>query len=319
MTPEIQVLLATYNGAPFLPEQIESVLAQTYPNVTILARDDGSSDGTQDILRDYAERNPLRFRMVQDGDPTRHPKRNFERLMAASTAPYVAFCDQDDVWLTDKLQREMDAMLAAEAVAPSAAPLLVFTDLEVVATDLGTIAPSMWTAQGIPGQRTDNFACLLAQNVFTGCTGLLNRALVQQSLPIPESAVMHDWWVMLVAAAFGRLVSLPIATVRYRQHETNAVGAVKNVKRKLLPDLHAHSERRREWDMTEGNAHALLERFHNTLPPDKLLLTKAYIRCGESPSRVQRVTTLLRHGFFRDGTRMNLAILWYLWDKDNAR
>lgn len=319
MTPEIQVLLATYNGARFLHEQIESVLAQTYPNVTILARDDGSSDGTQEILRDYAEKKPERFRVLQDGDPTRHPKRNFESLMAASTAPYVAFCDQDDVWLTDKLQREMDAMLAAEAVAPSDAPVLIFTDLEVVAADLSTIATSMWAAQGIPGQRTDNFARLLAQNVFTGCTGLLNRALVQKSLPIPESAVMHDWWVMLVAAAFGKLVSLPIATVRYRQHESNAVGAVKEAKRKLLPDLHAHGERRREWDMTEGNAHALLERFRNTLPPDKLQLTTEYIRCSESPSRVQRVTTLLRYGFFREGARMNLAILWYLWDKDNAR
>ena len=315
--PVIEVVLATYNGERFLREQIESILAQTYPAVTVLASDDGSRDGTVAILREYAERLPDRFRLL-DGPPTGHPKRNFQRLLQASTAEYAALSDQDDIWIPEKLARTMAAMQLAERESGADTPILVFTDLELVDAGGSPMHTSFWQKQGIPGMER-RFNRLLAQNVFTGCTGLLNRALIDLACPVPEAAEMHDWWIMLTAAVFGRLVSLPMATVRYRQHESNAVGAAADAKVNLVPKFRQHGERRKEWEKTEGNARALLEQFDGTLPLDKRKLVEAYIRCGASAHRLVRVGTLVRYGFWRMSLRMNLAMLWYLWDMDAAK
>ena len=100
---EVEILLATYNGARFLREQIDSILAQDYGNIRVLARDDGSSDGTVEILHQYAKRFPGRFRVMPSSAPTGSAKNNFLLLMKASTADYVCFADQDDVWLPAKV------------------------------------------------------------------------------------------------------------------------------------------------------------------------------------------------------------------------
>src|SRR5271156_5979852 len=97
--PEVEVLLATYNGARFLREQLDSILAQDYGNFRVLARDDGSSDETVEILVQYAEDFPDRVRVMPAGIATGNPQSNFLLLMRASTAEYVCFADQDDVWL----------------------------------------------------------------------------------------------------------------------------------------------------------------------------------------------------------------------------
>jgi len=130
-SPLIQVLIATYNGARFIAQQIDSVLAQTYPNFTILASDDGSSDATLSILHDYAARYPERIRVLPSAK-TGNPKWNFMRLMEASTAPYVAFCDQDDVWLPNKLTLTMQTMQQLVARHGDKTPLLVFTALSMI-------------------------------------------------------------------------------------------------------------------------------------------------------------------------------------------
>ncbi len=318
-TPAIEVLLATYNGERFLRQQIDSILAQTYPNVTILASDDGSLDGTVAILQAYEERFPGRVRMLPGSAGTAHPKWNFMRLMQASTAPYVALSDQDDVWVPEKLAMSMAAMQSEEQRRGATTPVLVFTDAELVDENLQPLHPSFWQKQGIPGEETERLPRLLAQNVYTGCTGLLNRPLVERSLPIPQKAHMHDWWIMLVAAVFGRLVSIPHATVRYRQHGSNAVGAAEDIAYGLVPRFREHKLRRFEWEMTERQAEALLEQFGDALPRDKRATIEAYVRCETSPYRVVRVATLLRHGFLRKALRMNLGMLWYLWDMKAAK
>src|SRR5271154_4215562 len=102
-TPLVDVLLATFNGEPFLREQIDSILSQDYEDLSILARDDGSKDGTRGILNEYAEQFPGRFQMLPTGAPTGNAKQNFLELMKASSADYVCFSDQDDVWLPGKV------------------------------------------------------------------------------------------------------------------------------------------------------------------------------------------------------------------------
>jgi glycosyltransferase involved in cell wall biosynthesis len=130
--PEVEVLLATYNGARFLREQLDSIMAQDYGNIRVLARDDGSSDETIEILGQYAKKFPGCFRVMPAGSPTGSAKGNFLLLIKASTADYICFADQDDVWLPDKVSRTKQAMDQLESRWGTEVPLLVFTDLHVV-------------------------------------------------------------------------------------------------------------------------------------------------------------------------------------------
>jgi glycosyltransferase involved in cell wall biosynthesis len=127
--PEVEVLLATYNGARFLREQLDSIMAQDYGNIRVLARDDGSSDGTVEILDQYAKKFPGCFRVMPASAPTGTAKNDFLLLMKASTAEYICFADQDDVWLPDKVSRTKQAMDQLESRLGTKVPLLVFTDL----------------------------------------------------------------------------------------------------------------------------------------------------------------------------------------------
>jgi glycosyltransferase involved in cell wall biosynthesis len=221
----IDILLATYNGAAYLEEQLASIEAQTHPNWRLIARDDGSSDLTPEMLAAFRVRYPERVTILRDGEGNLGLVQNFSRLMEASTAPYATFCDQDDVWLAEKLSLCLERILELEVQHGSDKPLLVFTDLTVVDEELKVIHPSFWQYQGLRPERCNDLNRLLLQNVVTGCTALMNRSLVRKAGPLPRSAIVHDWWVALVAAGFGRSRSVSQPTVLYRQHPENRIGA----------------------------------------------------------------------------------------------
>ena len=315
----VQVLLATYNGERFLREQVDSLLAQTYQPLTILARDDGSSDGTVAILEDYAARFPQRFVVLAPGAPSGSAKANFLRLIAASSAPYLACADQDDVWLPEKIEHSMQVMRTLEATHSRDKPLLVFTDLTVVNENLEIVAPSMWAYQGIDPEKIHHFERLLFANVVTGCTMLFNQPLARLARSMPARASMHDWWVALLASAFGAAGYLPEQTVLYRQHGGNVLGATERIDAKGVPGWRSHGPRRVRWEQTEAQAEAMLELFGNKLDPAKAKLLAAYKQCEHSPNRFVRVWTFARYGFVMDRLRTNLGIAWYLWDMKFAK
>ncbi len=315
----IQVLLATYNGESFLQEQIDSILSQTYPDVTILARDDASRDSTRVILERNAATHPQRFMLMPPDTGTGNAKWNFMRLMQASTAPYVALADQDDVWLPDKLTASMHALRELEQQHGTATPLLIFSDLTVTDRDLKTVHPSFWAHQHIDADHINSLSHILAQNVVTGCTALMNRALLERSLRMPDAAFMHDWWIALTVAAFGRARALHGSTVLYRQHGKNVVGAAVHQKPNLIPRFRYHEKRRAQWEMSARQAMAFLALHHGELPGDKQRVLEAYTRCETSLSRFVRVATYVRFRFFQKGLRANLAVLWYLWDMKAAK
>jgi glycosyltransferase involved in cell wall biosynthesis len=221
----IDILLATYNGEAFLDEQLESIAVQTHGDWRLIARDDGSADRTTEILDAFRARHPDKVVVVEDGDGNLGLVPNFSRLMENSDAPYAAFCDQDDVWIPEKLALSLQKMRALEGRHGAAAPLLVFTDLTVVDEDLNVIRDSFWKYQGLRPERCNALNRLLLQNVVTGCTALMNRPLVEKATPIGPEAMVHDWWVVLVVAAFGIAGYIPQPTVLYRQHRRNLIGA----------------------------------------------------------------------------------------------
>lgn len=223
----IDILLATYNGAAYLRPQIESLLAQDYPDFRVLASDDGSTDGTPAILVEYAQRFPGRFVLTPPPRPGQGALRNFEHLMATCLAQgrarWFAFADQDDVWLPNKLALCAARMQALESEGGADLPCLVHTDLCVVDAAQRIVHPSLARYEGFdPAAATRE--SMLSVNQVTGCTVLGNRRLLDLALPLPQAAIMHDWWCAVVAGS-GRRAFVPLATVHYRQHGANHIGA----------------------------------------------------------------------------------------------
>lgn len=224
----IDILLATYNGERFLAEQLDSLVAQTHENWRIIVRDDGSSDGTVAILEAFRERHPDKVLFIEDDDGNLGLIRNFSRLMERSDAPYAAFCDQDDVWIPEKLAVSLARIHALEKECGADTPLLVFSDLKIVDENLQPIHLSFWRYQRVTPVWSNEFNRVLIQNMVTGCTTLMNRQLCARACPIPEAAAYHDWWTVLVAATFGKSGYCSQPTVYYRQHMQNVVGTRTN-------------------------------------------------------------------------------------------
>lgn len=234
----IFVLLPVYNGARYLCGQIDSILTQQWTSdftdstqVVILCRDDASTDNSLSLLADYAARYPDVVRVIEDDAGNLGAAGNFSVLMrhalrdavAQPGSVYVALADQDDIWCTDKLQRALTAMLVAEG-GNTDVPVLVHSDLRVVDASLNPIADSFMSYQGLRPARSSLSAQLLS-NTLTGCTAMMNLALMYKALPVPDGAVMHDWWLSLIASAFGQRVYLDQPLVDYRQHDSNTIGA----------------------------------------------------------------------------------------------
>jgi hypothetical protein len=315
----VQVLLGTFNGARFLREQIDSILAQSYPSLTIVARDDGSTDRTRELLEEYAARFPERFRLLPAAPPSGNAKFNFMELLRVADASYVAFADQDDIWLPKKIASVVAGMEKLERQHGPYSPLLVFSDLRVVNERLETINPSFWASQEIHPEHIHSLRRLIMQNVVTGCTMLINQPLREAALPMPAGVFMHDWWIALVACTLGHSAYRTEPAILYRQHGGNVLGAPTPPPVTGIPKWRQHQERRKYWEMTAKQADAVLQALGPRLSKRDRKLLEDYKRCEESPSRLVRTATLLRNGFFVNGLRSNLALLWYLWDMKRAK
>lgn len=226
---KVLILLAAYNGKDYIRQMIASVLSQTYQNFQLILSDDGSSDGTVQILEEFAQSNPDRVVHYRSGQRFGSAQKHFMHLLSCfHNEPYIMFCDQDDIWHPHKIEKTLAIMMQTERDAET--PALVHTDLRVVDSQGKLIAPSFCDHTGIDGNRVQ-LNQLLVQNVVTGCTMMFNRRLAElASCSVDADAIlMHDWWLALLASCCGTTAFLDEATIDYRQHGTNSVGA-KNVR-----------------------------------------------------------------------------------------
>lgn len=225
MSTTIDILLSVYNGEEFIGENLRSLQAQTHTDWRLWIRDDGSSDASVERIRELAAGDE-RIRLLPATGTRLGAMGGFGWLMenVRSDAPYTMFCDQDDVWLPRKIETTLEAMRRAEREAGPDTPILVHTDLTVVDAGLRVIDRSFWRYQAIRPELT-GLNRLLVQNCVTGCTALFNRPLRELAAPLPDEAILHDWWIALVASGLGRIVHVPEATILYRQHGRNETGA----------------------------------------------------------------------------------------------
>lgn len=225
----IDILLSTYNGSQYLAEQLDSLFCQTYTDWKLLVRDDGSTDETVEILRSYFDKYPTKIHLYTDGIKHLGAARSFEFLMEKSTAPYVMFCDQDDIWLPQKTTFLLDKIQQLEQQYGQSTPIVVHSDLEVVAENMDVICSSFWQYGNIHPEILDkNVYFLGICNSVTGCASIFNKAAKENALPLSSKALMHDAWVAISTLKNNGIVEyIPQALIKYRQHGKNVLGAVK--------------------------------------------------------------------------------------------
>jgi glycosyltransferase involved in cell wall biosynthesis len=217
-SPDVAILLSTRNGAAFLGEQLNSLLSQSHSNWQIFWRDDGSADRTPEMMRDFAA-GTGRGRVTDLNDNRGHVGITASFLTLLRRAPHnriVAFADQDDVWLPEKLARGVTALTSV----PDDTPGLYCARQHLVDAGLQKVKES----PRLPGRL--GFPQSMTQNVATGCTVMLNsRAVALLARAEAPAETLHDWWSYVLVSAAGGLVILdPVPTVLYRQHAHNAVG-----------------------------------------------------------------------------------------------
>jgi len=223
---ELEIALATFQSEKYLRVQLASLFSQSYQDFSILVADDGSTDATLDILTEYVTAYPGKIRILKFEARAGGACQNFARILDQAQSDYLMFCDHDDIWLNNKIEVSLSRMKDVESNFGREMPILVHTDLSVVGPDLAPQFPSFTRHEKLLPGKSD-LRRLAMQNNVTGCTALLNRALYELARPIPHDAPMHDWWIALVASAFGKTAFIPQSTILYRQHGKNSVGITK--------------------------------------------------------------------------------------------
>lgn len=296
----VTILLATYEGARYLPEQLASIAAQEGVDWHLVVSDDGSGDGTKEMLRDFADAaGDGKVRLL--AGPGRGAAENFRFLLRAGAegADYVAFCDQDDVWMLQKLSRAV----AALAGMPAGIPGLYAGRTTICDRDLQPrgLSPDP--------RRPAGFRNALVENIASGNTMVLNRAateLLRAAEAEVQEIVIHDWWAyQLVTGAGGRVIFDPEPVLFYRQHGGNEIGAKLGIT--ALPGrarrlLGGHFRGR-----NRINARALAASAHRLTEENRDVLTgfERILRAGPGG----RVVGLRRIGLYRQ-SRLSQAALW---------
>lgn len=224
----IDIVLATFNGSSHVGEQVRSILdCEGFDERvnSLIVVDDNSSDDTLRVIREtvgekYSDKLRIHVNSKRMG-----PCQNFAGGMELSTADYLMFADQDDVWQKQKIRAMDEAMRSVENGTGTSVPVLCFADMQVVSDRLELLHPSFYQCQGLVPETNPDLLHLAIQNIVPGCSCICNRALIEKALPMPDEAVMHDWWLALTATAFGQLCYVPKTYQMYRQHAGNEFGA----------------------------------------------------------------------------------------------
>ena len=231
---KISILLCTYNGEKYLKQQLESLFSQSYNDFFLYIHDDGSTDNTLKIISEFTDEYIGRVFLLFDDIKHRGAAQSFMWLLEHVDSDYYMFCDQDDIWLPNKIEKSLDKIIDSEKKYKGK-PVVINTNLKVVDENLNTINESFWKYCKIDRALLTTFDYMCVYNSFTGCTMMLNDTAKQIVLPMHPYAVMHDIWIGLkVKAADGILVWIDEPTILYRQHNDNVVGALSVEKKYYL-------------------------------------------------------------------------------------
>ena len=314
----IAILLSTYNGEKYIIDQLRSLEKQSYPYFDLYIRDDASSDSTLQLITNFISKSSLNITIL----PTKNnlgAKNSFEFLLKnslqAKQYEYFMFCDQDDVWFTDKVLQSYEKIQQLETKFSSLKPMLIYTDLQVVDENLNILGDSLWNDFHLnPKKNSLNF--LAMQCNITGCTMMFNRKLAELSLPFPTEAIMHDYWVGMVASSLGQMDYLDKATISYRQHGNNVSGGADKFNLKYITYKASKFFNNDEYYEVLGRqiiqSESFLLQYKSYLPEDKIDILKAMISF-QSVSFLKKITLMKKYQLYKQSTIRNIGlILWFI-------
>lgn len=218
----VSIAMTTYNGEKFIKEQLDSLLNQTYKNLEIIICDDGSSDKTIEIIKEYEQKN-RRIKLFQNKKNLGVLK-NFEKAISLCCGEYIALCDQDDIWLENKIEillQEIDNNI------------LVFHDDKLIDDDGVIESESFFKRENINPNRLNSVKNILCDNWISGHALMFHNTLKNEIFPMPKEVEHFDWWIALMAIVHGDVKYIDLSLVLWRQHKSNTSGN-KLIKRSLI-------------------------------------------------------------------------------------
>ncbi len=295
----VDILMATYNGEKYIKEQLQTILDQSCKECKLIIHDDGSTDNTVKLIKEVMERYPERIQYIEDGVRTGGAKNNFFHLLKFSTAKYIMFADQDDVWQQNKVENALNCIKKYEKQLGEI-PLMGYSDLVVVDEKLQVINKSFFDMQALSGER-NAFNNILVQNIVTGCTVIFNRELLVLCKEMPKEAIMHDWWMALIAAGCGKLFLMKNRDILYRQHGNNTEGA-KDCKNPmyLAKKLLEPAKIKKSMLDTRLQAKAFKNILGEKLNEKNRNILNKYIML-DSQSKLERLRTIKKFDFEKNG------------------
>lgn len=221
---KIDILMATYNGEKYLAEQIDSIICQTYKNWNLLIRDDGSSDNTFKILKEY-EKKDDRIKIIKDKKGNLGIAKNFEELLKISSSELIMFSDQDDVWKKDKIKIMLKYVGNSD---------LIISDAIVTNEKLECISESLFCLVKSKNGIIKN----VIKNTYYGCCMLFKRKILEEVLPIPNNKeIGHDLWIGLISEKYYKVKFIDEKLIYFRRHSNNVTTINKskrNIRKKII-------------------------------------------------------------------------------------
>lgn len=306
----VDILLASYNGERYIKEQIESILAQDYQNFQLFIRDDGSTDGTLEIIKEYTSKYPDKIRLIEDDVRCGSAVKNFMQLTKYATADYVMYSDQDDYWFPNKISVSLKRIQMIENKIGKDKPVLVFAEYKAVDQELKEIPNSIEGSQ--IEKKNLQLNQLLVQNCVNGCLMMVNKALYSISGEYDRGILMHDWWMALIAATMGKISHINETVMFYRQHGDNAVGNV-NVKRwdyriKKFLDKDTKNAKYEYW----RQADLFWNRYKNIMPQESKQTVYDFLMIHKEKLKVKRIQKLIKGGYLKSDFVRVVGQIWYI-------
>ena len=304
----VDIVMATYNGALYIREQLDSILNQTYKDFRVYIRDDGSKDDTVNIIKDYQTRYPEKIFLIADSVKCGSSRSNFIQAMKSTTAEYVMFSDQDDYWLPEKIQHTLDKMTEMENRIGAEKPILVFGSYKPADENLNEKKDNPKNRQEAAYKL--EFSNLLVQNYVQGCLMMVNRTLANCMGGYDDAILMHDWWAALIAAGGGAIEHIDEIMMLYRQHGDNVVGCVNVKSLKYRLNKMFDPKTRNSYKAILKQAMLLQHRCSDIMTDDNRKLLEEYIGLYRK-GKIGRVLGLIRGDYLKSDFVRILGQIWY--------
>ncbi len=322
----VNIILATYNGEKYISEQIDSIINNSFKNWKLWIFDDGSTDRTSSIIKEYMIQYPEKI-MLQRNEVNKGVTLNFldgTRYVAAYNEKkgdiisnrfdngnmeqnmYYMFSDQDDVWMPDKIEKTLNHMKKVESKYSEDSVVAVFTDAVVVDEKLNQLYPSFNKVSRLDTKKKD-LPHIMMENKLIGCTVMFNEQLLKRMSTLPKNARYHDWWIAMIAAAFGQISYLPVATLSYRQHSNNLVGnqSFLSYVKNRISSIDTQKEALNKIILQAAEFYQI---YHKELPVKEKRVV--YILANlEKENWIIRRYLILKYGYMKTGMLRNIGLL----------